>query len=47
VAATILEAVRTRRFYVLTHPDWSEGVRRQTERMLAGEDPELHLPGIG
>ncbi|MEZ5320789.1 MAG: SDR family NAD(P)-dependent oxidoreductase [Microthrixaceae bacterium] len=39
VAETVFEAVRDRRFYVLTHPEWANGVRRDVERMLTGQDP--------
>lgn len=44
VAEQVFDAVANRRFYVLTHPDWSNMVRRNTERMLAGEDPEMSIP---
>jgi NAD(P)-dependent dehydrogenase (short-subunit alcohol dehydrogenase family) len=44
VADMVFDAVRDRRFYVLTHPDWSAGVLRNTERMLAGENPQMNIP---
>lgn len=45
VAAMVLDAIRTNRFYVLTHPEWQNMVRDRVERMLAGEDPMAALPG--
>ena len=44
VAEQVFDAVANGRFYVLTHPDWSSMVRRNTERMLAGENPEMNIP---
>lgn len=41
VAALVVDAVRTRRFYVLTHPDWTPMVAARTERIVAGQDPLL------
>lgn len=46
VAEQVFDAVANDRFYVLTHPDWSGMVRRNTDRMLAGENPEMGIPGI-
>ena len=45
VAEQVFTAVSTNRFYVLTHPDWSHMVLRNTERMLAGENPQMAIPG--
>ena len=45
VAAEILDAVRTGRFTVLTHPEWQRMVTRRVEGLLAGEQPRLDLPG--
>lgn len=45
VAAMIVEAVRENRFYVLTHADWSSSVLRRAERMVAGSQPEMTIPG--
>ncbi len=39
VAAQVLDAVRTRRFYVLTHPTWSPMISARTDRIVAGQDP--------
>lgn len=44
VAATVLDAVREGKVYVLTHQDWAAAVTRRAERMVAGENPELILP---
>ncbi len=45
VAAQVVDAVRTGRFSVLTHPDWQRAVQERTDRLLAGEQPVLRLPG--
>lgn len=45
VADLVVDAVRTSRFSVLTHPEWQGMVRDRTERLLAGETPMLRLPG--
>ncbi len=41
VAAQVIDAVRTRRFYVLTHPEWMPLVAERTRRTLDGEDPAV------
>jgi NAD(P)-dependent dehydrogenase (short-subunit alcohol dehydrogenase family) len=45
VAALVVDAVKQRRFYVLTHPEWQGMVRDRVERMLSGQDPRIALPG--
>lgn len=47
VADQVFDAVANDRFYVLTHPEWSQMVRRNTERMLAGDNPQMTIPGPG
>jgi hypothetical protein len=47
VADQIFDAVTNDRFYVLTHPEWSGMVLRNTERMLAGKNPQMNIPGNG
>lgn len=44
VADLVLSAIRERRFYVLTHPEWQGMVRDRVDRMLSGEDPWASLP---
>jgi NAD(P)-dependent dehydrogenase (short-subunit alcohol dehydrogenase family) len=44
VAEMILDAVRTGRFTVLTHPEWQAMVTRRVDGILAGEQPRLDLP---
>jgi NAD(P)-dependent dehydrogenase (short-subunit alcohol dehydrogenase family) len=39
VAALVLDAVRTRRFYVFTHPDWTPLVAERFRRITEGEEP--------
>lgn len=45
VAAMVLDAIETNRFYILTHPEWQSMVRDRVERMLGGENPSMALPG--
>ena len=48
VAAQVVDAVRERRPWVLTHPDWMDTVRSRTERIISGEPPAMDLlPGLG
>ena len=47
VADQVFDAVREKRFYVLTHPQWAGMVRSNTERMLAGGNPEMAIPPNG
>ena len=37
----VVDAVRTRRFYILTHPDWAPMISDRTDRMVAGKDPVI------
>lgn len=39
VADLVLDAVLSRRFYVLTHPDWSPLITDQARRVVGGEPP--------
>jgi NAD(P)-dependent dehydrogenase (short-subunit alcohol dehydrogenase family) len=41
VADAVLDAVRTRRFYVFTHPELNEGFLERTRRMVEGENPAV------
>jgi NAD(P)-dependent dehydrogenase (short-subunit alcohol dehydrogenase family) len=45
VASLVVDAMRTGRFYVLTHPEWQGSVRDRVDRMLSGENPHATLPG--
>lgn len=40
VADQVVQAVRERQFYVLTHPAWNEGITRRTELIVQGADPQ-------
>lgn len=44
VGVQVLDAVRTRRFYILTHPDWVELATDRTQRMADGGDPIAGFP---
>jgi NAD(P)-dependent dehydrogenase (short-subunit alcohol dehydrogenase family) len=39
VAGLVLDAVRARRFYVFTHPDWTPLLEERFRRITTGEDP--------
>lgn len=41
VAAMVVDAIRTRRFYVLTHPDWNPMISDRTDRIVEGQGPNL------
>ncbi len=47
VAAQVLDAVLTRRFYILTHPDWMPLVTDRTTRTVEGNDPLAGFPSPG
>jgi NAD(P)-dependent dehydrogenase (short-subunit alcohol dehydrogenase family) len=44
VAGILVEAIREDRFYVLTDQEWDERIRRRTEDILQGRNPELEAP---
>ena len=39
VAGHVVDAIRDGRFYVLTHPEMNEGIRRRADEVLAGAPP--------
>jgi short-subunit dehydrogenase len=39
VADKVFEAIRDEKFYVLTHPEMKDGIRRRMERILQEENP--------
>lgn len=39
VAAQVIDAVRTRRFYVLTHPEWKPMIASRMDRIVGEQDP--------
>ncbi len=39
VAARVVDAVKTERFYILTHPEFAPRVRERMEEVLAGRNP--------
>ncbi len=41
VAALVVDAIRTRRFYVLTHPNWTPMAGDRFDRILTGQDPSI------
>lgn len=41
VAAYVVDAIRAGRFYVLTHPEMNDAIRRRAEEVLAGGPPGL------
>jgi NAD(P)-dependent dehydrogenase (short-subunit alcohol dehydrogenase family) len=48
VADLVIDAVRTDRFYIFTHPHWMGMVEDRFARILSGESPRMSpLPGMG
>jgi NAD(P)-dependent dehydrogenase (short-subunit alcohol dehydrogenase family) len=43
VAELVFEAVRDRRFYVLTHPEWNVMISNRTDNIVNGQDPRLAM----
>jgi NAD(P)-dependent dehydrogenase (short-subunit alcohol dehydrogenase family) len=43
VAGMVLDAVLTRRFYVLTHPDWTPLLEERFGRITSGQDPSVTM----
>lgn len=41
VADRVLDAILTRRFYILTHPDWNPMVTDRADRIVSGQDPAI------
>ena len=39
VANEVLDAIRTRRFYILTHPEWNPLIAGRVQRIVDGENP--------
>ncbi|MFN8017763.1 MAG: SDR family NAD(P)-dependent oxidoreductase [Acidimicrobiales bacterium] len=39
VAAMVVDAIRTRRFYILTHPEWKPMIEARARRILDEDDP--------
>ncbi|MEU7136019.1 SDR family NAD(P)-dependent oxidoreductase [Streptomyces sp. NPDC046261] len=44
VGEEVVRAMREERFYVLTHPEWTEHLKHRTARILNGENPTLLPP---
>ena len=45
IADAVLDAVRTGRFYILTHPEMRGGIESRFEDILAGNPPRANLGG--
>ena len=43
VAAQVVDAIRSGRFYVLTHPEMNDAISRRAEEVVAGGPPSLAL----
>ena len=39
VAALVVDAVKARRFYILTHPEWNPMISGRVERIVTNQDP--------
>lgn len=40
VADSVFEAIRDRRFYILTHADWNAAIQSRMENILGGRNPQ-------
>jgi NAD(P)-dependent dehydrogenase (short-subunit alcohol dehydrogenase family)/putative sterol carrier protein len=47
VADAVFTAIEEERFYIITHPEFNEMVRKRVEDMLEGRNPALQLPSTG
>ena len=45
IAEAVLDAIRTGRFYILTHPEMKGGIESRFEDILAGNPPRSNLGG--
>lgn len=43
VAALVVDAVRARRFAILTHPEWNGMITERTDRIVTGQDPGISM----
>lgn len=41
VADMVVDAVENRRFYILTHPEWNEGITERTRHIVESTDPRV------
>ncbi len=41
VADIVFTAIREERFYILTHPEFNEVVRKRMEAIIQGQNPEI------
>jgi NADP-dependent 3-hydroxy acid dehydrogenase YdfG len=44
IAEAVFQAIREERFYILTHPEWQDGIRTRLEDILQGRNPTP--PGV-
>jgi len=44
VADAVFRAIRNEQFYILSHPEWMEGVQLRTDKLLRMENPQNPMP---
>jgi hypothetical protein len=44
VAGMVVDAIRENRFWILTHPEWAEVMRRRTELMVTSGELAARSP---
>jgi hypothetical protein len=44
VGQLIVESIREKRFYVLTHPTWKNMIQHRHENIVEGRDPSTVAP---
>ena len=47
VADAVFTAIEEERFYIITHPEFNEMVRKRMEDILGGRNPTVLLPATG
>jgi NAD(P)-dependent dehydrogenase (short-subunit alcohol dehydrogenase family) len=46
VAEIVFDAIKSERFYILTHPEWTEVIQLRTDKLLRMENPVSPAPTI-
>ena len=46
VAGLVFDAIQNEQFYILTHPEWKEGIQLRTDKLLRMENPQNPVPTL-
>jgi NAD(P)-dependent dehydrogenase (short-subunit alcohol dehydrogenase family) len=44
VGKLVVESIKEKRFYILTHPEWNDMIRNRVENIVEGRDPAAMTP---